>query len=173
MVSHWEERNKKFPLPFCVWINRPQRVTVKGGIRNVGQLLSLPVEGTKECRSSYLYSITSPGWIEIVVQMNHLTGWKKKKEAKWLARTLKPEAPFSSAEIGMKNAVVRTAVGVTRGFETVATTLGEEAELGFRTAVGVTRCIETVAETLGKSRNNIGQEDKVPSSQAVQNPTSP
>ena len=73
----------------------------------------------------------------------------------------------------MKNALVRTAVGVTRGVETVATTPGEEAEPGFRTAVGVTRCIETVAETLRKSGNNIGQEDKVPSSQAVQNPASP
>ena len=73
----------------------------------------------------------------------------------------------------MKNAVVRTAVGVTRSVETVATTPGEEAEPGFRTAVGVTRCTETVAETSGKSRNNIGQENKVPSSQAVQNPASP
>ena len=67
----------------------------------------------------------------------------------------------------MKNAVVRTAVGVTRGVETVATTLGKEAEPGFRTAVGVTRCIETVAETPGKSGNNFGQADKVPSSQAT------
>ena len=90
-----------------------------------------------------------------------------------MARILKPEPPFSSAEIGMKNAVVRTAVGVIRGVKTVATTPGEEAELGFRTAVGVTKCIETVAETPGKSGNNIGQEDKVPSSQAVQNPASP
>ena len=90
-----------------------------------------------------------------------------------MARTLRPEAHFSSAEIGMKNAVVRTAVGVTRGVETVATTPGEEAEPGFRTAVGVTRCIETVTQTPGKSGNNIGQDDKVPSSQAVQNPARP
>ena len=80
---------------------------------------------------------------------------------------------FSSAEIGMKKAVVKTAVRVTRAVETVATISGEEAKPGFRTAVGVTRCIETVAETPGKSRNNIGQEDKVPSSQAVQNPACP
>ena len=73
----------------------------------------------------------------------------------------------------MKKAVVRTAVCVTRGVETVVTTPGEEAEPGFRTAVGVTRCIETVTETPGKSGNNIGQEYKVPSSQAVQNPASP
>ena len=53
-----------------------------------------------------------------------------------------------------------------------ATTLGEEAEPGLRTAVGVTRCIETFAETPGKSGNNFGQEDKVPASQAVQNPAS-
>ena len=31
VVSHWKERNKKFPLPFCVWINKPQRLTVKRG----------------------------------------------------------------------------------------------------------------------------------------------
>ena len=73
----------------------------------------------------------------------------------------------------MRNAVVRTAVGVTRVVKTVTTTPGEEAEPGFRTAVGVTRCIETVAETPGKSGNNIGQEDKVPLSQVVQNPASP
>ena len=73
----------------------------------------------------------------------------------------------------MKNAVVRTAIDVTRGVETVVTTPGEEAVPGFRTAVGVTRCFKTVAETPGKSGNNIGQEDKVPSSQAVQNPAGP
>ena len=60
----------------------------------------------------------------------------------------------------MKNAVVKTAVGVTRGVETVATTPSEEAEPGFMTAFEVSRCIETVAETPGKSGNNIGQEDK-------------
>ena len=68
----------------------------------------------------------------------------------------------------MKNAVVRTAVDVT-----LATSPGEEAEPGFRSALGVTRCIETVAETPGKSGNDIEQEEKVPSSQAVQNPASP
>ena len=32
---------------------------------------------------------------------------RKKKEAKWLARTLKPEiAPFSSKEIGIKNSIL-------------------------------------------------------------------
>ena len=31
---------------------------------------------------------------EIVVRTNHLTGWGKKKEAKWLARTLKTEVAF-------------------------------------------------------------------------------
>ena len=62
---------------------------------------------------------------------------------------------------------------MTRGIETVATTPGEEAQLGFRTAVGVTRSIETVAETQGKSGNNFGQEEKVPSSKAVQNPARP
>ena len=67
-----------------------------------------------------------------------------------MARTLKPEAPFLSAEIGMKKAVVRTAVGVTRGVETVATTPSEEVEPSFRIAVGVTRCVDTVAKTPGE-----------------------
>ena len=41
--------------------------------------------------------------IEIVVRMNRLTGWRKEKEAEWLAGNLKTEAaPFSSAEIGDK-----------------------------------------------------------------------
>ena len=31
VVYHWEERNKKFPLPIRVWIDRPQRLTVKRG----------------------------------------------------------------------------------------------------------------------------------------------
>ena len=41
----------------------------------------------------------------------------------------KPEvAPFSSAEIGTKNLVFRTAVGVIRCIDTVAKTPGEEAK---------------------------------------------
>ena len=106
VVSHWEERNKKFPLPFCVWINRPQRLTVKGRNKECKSTPQPACWRKLECRSSYLYFITSPGWIEIVVRTNRLTGWRKKKEAKWLARTLKLEAPFSSAEIGMKNAIL-------------------------------------------------------------------
>ena len=54
-------------------------------------------------------------------------------------------APFSSTEIGMKNAVFRTEV--------------EEAEPGFRTAVRVTGCIETVTEFPEKSGKNLGQVD--------------
>ena len=44
--------------------------------------------------------------VSIVARMNIMTGrrWRKKKEAKWLARTLKPEVvPFSSEELGIKN----------------------------------------------------------------------
>ena len=37
-------------------------------------------------------------------------------------------APFSSAEIGIKNLVFRTEVGVTRCVDTVAKTPGEEAK---------------------------------------------
>ena len=87
---------------------------LKGGIRNVGQLLGLPVEGSKECKSSYLYSVTSPGWIEKEDRgPNELPERvRKEKEAEWLARTLKTEVAFSSAEIGIKNSVLRTEVAV-------------------------------------------------------------
>ena len=37
-------------------------------------------------------------------------------------------APFSSAEIGIRKSVFRTAVGVTKCFDTVAKTPGEEAK---------------------------------------------
>ena len=36
---------------------------LKGGIRNVGQLLGLPVEGSNVSRSSYLNSVT-PNWLD-------------------------------------------------------------------------------------------------------------
>ena len=164
VVCHWEERNKKFPLPHRVWINRPQRLTVKRGIKNVGQLLGLLVnwrwriQVRMKARSG-LHSVT--GWTEKghrgqYSSPNELHDRvRKKKEAKWLARTLEPEvAPFSSEEIGIKNSVLGRRSPWEDGWSD-ATTPGEGAERSFRTAVGVTRCIETVAETPGKKRKKI------------------
>ena len=123
-IVMWSTTERKeirnFPYPFRVWIDRPQRLTVKRKL---------------ECRSSYLYSVTSPRWIEkgdievhIVVQMNRLTGWRKKKEAEWLARTLKPEvAPFLSEEIGIKNSVLEWRSSW-EDVWSVAKTPGEEAK---------------------------------------------
>ena len=67
------EKQDISPTPTCL-NSCPQRLTVK--------------KRKLECRSSYLHSVTSTGGIEIVVWMNRLTGWRKKKEANWLARTL-------------------------------------------------------------------------------------
>ena len=55
-----ETRN--FPYPSVFELTDLKDWPLKGGIRNVGQLLGLPVEGSKECSSSYLYSVTA--WIE-------------------------------------------------------------------------------------------------------------
>ena len=71
---------------------------------------------------------------------------RKKKEAKWLARTLKPEvAPFSSEEIGIKHSGRRERTGKSH-----AKTPGEETEIEF-----------------------LDKKWQMPSSWAVQNPASP
>ena len=53
---------------------------------------------------------------------------KEEKRGQVIGENPKAEvARFSSAEIGIKNLVFRTAVGVTRCVDTVAKTPGEEA----------------------------------------------
>ena len=49
---------RNFPYPSVFELTGCQRLTVKRGIRNVGQHRP----ACKECRSGYLYSVTSPGW---------------------------------------------------------------------------------------------------------------
>ena len=52
---------RNFPYPSVFELVCRQRLTVKRGIKNVGQLWP-PVEGRKECGSRYLYPVTSLGW---------------------------------------------------------------------------------------------------------------
>ena len=63
-IVTWSTTEKReirnFPYPSVFELASCQRLTVKRGIRNVGQLRPA-VEGRKECGSSYLYPVTSPG----------------------------------------------------------------------------------------------------------------
>ena len=53
---------RSFPYPSVFELTGLKDWPLKRGKRNVGQLLGLPCEWSKECRSSHLYSVTSPGW---------------------------------------------------------------------------------------------------------------
>ena len=109
VVYHWEKRNKKSPPMFE--LTGRQRLTVKRGIRNVGQFLAAEVTNPGQNESQQMIAfcdrMDKDGGIgHIVVRTNRLTGWRKKKEAEWLARTVKTEvAFFSSAKIERKKSV--------------------------------------------------------------------
>ena len=127
-----ETRN--FPYPSVFELTGRQRLTVKRGIRNAGQFLAAEV--------------TNPGQNENQEMLHSVIGWIKKggigtssstnespdrvreeERGQVICQNPKAEvAAFSSAEIGMKNLVFRTAVGVTRCVDTVAKTPGEEAK---------------------------------------------
>ena len=62
VVYHWEKRNKKFPLPLCVWVNSPQRLTVKRVIRNVGQFLAAEVTNPGQNESQQMFALCD--WID-------------------------------------------------------------------------------------------------------------
>ena len=115
MVCHWEERGKiNLPIPLRVWINRPQRLTIKrriwmakvtNPVRMYGKLSALHNPNRLNREGGYGGHDSSPNEAHDRV--------RKKKEAKWLARTLKLEVvPFSSEEIGIKNSVFRMEVAV-------------------------------------------------------------
>ena len=154
---------RSFPYPSVFELAGHQRLTVKRGIRNVGQFLAAEVTNPGQNESQHsVNGWIKKGiyWIEIIVRMNRLTGWRKKKEGEWLARTLKTEvAPFSSAEIGIKNLVLRTEVAV-NGQANLMPNSGRRSRAGiFRTAVDVIRWIETAAKIPGKSGKNLAQVD--------------
>ena len=84
---------RNFPYPSVFKLTGHQRLTVKREIRNVSKFLAAEVTNQDQNESQeMLHSLT--GWIKkevlghMVVRMNRLTGWRKKREAKWLARTL-------------------------------------------------------------------------------------
>ena len=147
--------------------------TERREIRNFSYPSVFELTGCQRLTNRCLHSLTrwiKKGiyWIEIVVRMNCLTGWRKKKEAEWLARTLKTEvAPFSSVEIGKKR--IQFWGSYLPSFEDrscrertrdLMPNSGPRSRAGvFRTAVSVIRCFETVAEILGKSGKNLRQED--------------
>ena len=85
VICHWEERNKKFPLPLHVWIDRPQRLTVKRGIRNVVQFLAAEVTNPGQNESQEMFTLCDrtdkEGNIEvsIVARMNSMTGGGRRK----------------------------------------------------------------------------------------------
>ena len=126
-----------FPYPSVFELTGLKDWPLKGGIRNVGQLLGLPVEGSKECRSSYLYFVTSPGWIEKGDRGPYSSPnespdrVRKEKEAEWLARTLKTEVAFFVS--GNRNKEFSFQDGGHRGrtCKSHAETPGEETEIEF------------------------------------------
>ena len=73
---------RNFYYPSVFELTGRQKLTVKREVRNVGQLRPA-VEGRKECGSSYLYPVTSPGWKEIVVRTNR-QGKEEKRLNDWL-----------------------------------------------------------------------------------------
>ena len=86
---------RNFPYPSVFELTGCQRLTVKRGIRNVGQFLATEVTNPFQNESQQMFAFCDRMdkerdiVEEIVVRTNRLTEWRKKKEAKWLARILK------------------------------------------------------------------------------------
>ena len=102
---------RNFPYPSVFELTGHQILTIKRGIRTVGQFFVAEVTNPGQNESQQMFAFCDRmdkkigGYTEvsIVARRNRLTGWRKEIEAEWLAGNLKTEvAPFSSAEIGKK-----------------------------------------------------------------------
>ena len=135
-----------------------QWLTVKRGIRNVGQFLTAEVTNPGQNESQQMFAFCDRmdkegDILDRDSSPNESPDRVKDEErGRMIGQNPKAEvAPFSSVEIRMKKRVLeRRSPWTDRRIS--CQTLGEEAEPGFRTTVGVTGYIETVAEIPGKKR---------------------
>ena len=128
-----------------------QRLTVKRGIRNVGQFLAAEITNPGQNESQQMFA--SCDWVkEIVVRTNRLT----EERGRMIGQYSKVEvAPFSSAEIGIRKSVLKTDVAVNRCANLVPNSRQKSRTGSFRTAVGVTRYVNTVAKIRGEKAERI------------------
>ena len=140
VISHWEKRNKEFPLTSVFKL--AEDWPLKRQIKNVGQL-RLAVEGRKKwARLSVLRDLNQIAYRIKANRCLHSVTGRKKIEAKWLARTLRRKwGLLPLAEIGVK-------------------------KISFWTEVVVHKWGRISRQTPGKeSGNNLGQEEEpIPSS---------
>ena len=112
-----ETRN--FPYPSVFELTGRQRLTVKRGIRNVGQFLAAEVTNPGQNESQQMFAFCDRmdkegDILDRDSSPNESPDWVKEGErGRMMSQNPKAEvAPFSSAEIGIKNLVLRTEVAV-------------------------------------------------------------
>ena len=134
-----------------------QRLTVKRGIRDVGQFLAAEVTNPGQNESQQMFALCDRMDKEGVIldrdsSPNESPDRVKEEErGRMIGQNPKAEVtPFSSAEIGIKNISFENGGRRERTGESHAKLQAKKQSRVFRTAVGVTRCVDTVAKTPGE-----------------------
>ena len=120
MVYHWEERNKKFPLPSVFELTGRQRLTVKRGIRNVGQFLAAEVTNPGQNESQQMFAFCE----------------RMDKEVDILDRDSSPNESPDGVKEGERGRMIGR--NPKNGSSTFFVSGNRKKEFSFRTAVGVT-----------------------------------
>ena len=126
---------RNFPYPSVFELTGRQRMTVKRGIRNVGQFLAAEVTNAGQNESQHMFALCDRMDKEGDIldrdscPKESPDRVRKEKEAEWLARTLKKEVAFFFVNGNRKKSVLRTEATV-RGRGIWWQTPGEEAEPG-------------------------------------------
>ena len=166
MVYHWEDRNKKFPHPSVFELTGRQRLTVKRGVRNVGQFLTAEVTNPGQNESQQMFAFCDRmdkegDILDRDSSPNESPDRVKEEERGWMiGQNPKSDSSIlSSAEIGKKGFSFEDRGRRERTRDLIPNS-GRRSRAGvFRTAIDVIRWIETVAEIPGKSGKNLGQAD--------------
>ena len=155
---------RNFPYPSVFELTGRQRLTVKRGIRNVGQFLAAEVTNPGQNESQQMFALCD--WMD--KEGEHWDSSpnespdrvKEGERGRMIGQNPKAEvAPFSSAEIGTRKSVLKTEVAV-HGRENLMPNSGRRSRAGvFRSSVDGIRWIETVAEIPGKGGENLGKKN--------------
>ena len=130
-MSTTERREiRNFPYPSVFELTGCQKLTVKRGIRNVGQFLATEVSNPGQNESQQMFALCD----------------RMDKEGDILDRDSSPNDSPDRVKEGERGRMIGR--NPKNGSSTSAE-IGKK-EFSFRTAVGVTRCVDTVAKTPSK-----------------------